>query len=217
MCVVSACKPIKSTVCSQKHVEYILDLDAMMIGRQSWCNHKSLLSFLLMAAMLSKLIVNTSQKFPPFSVPKTESIWCECTVCNICILMCVIWILLVFLFVFLSPTGCPLYGQQQWSGRKLWCCRIGLWVSAPLLILLIALIVFLVILIALPAGVGYKVYTSCCKSKKACRIWSTVTAVLITLLFSPIVSVVGALAVLPVGYIYVYCVIPVHLLWTNTH
>ena len=48
---------ITSIVCSLKHVEYILDLDAMMIGRQSWCNHKSLLSFFLMAAMLSKLIM----------------------------------------------------------------------------------------------------------------------------------------------------------------
>ena len=48
---------ITPTVCSLKHVEYILDLDAMMIGRQSWCNHKSLLSFFLMAAMLSKLIM----------------------------------------------------------------------------------------------------------------------------------------------------------------
>ena len=152
---------ITSIVCSLKHVEYILDLDAMMIGRQSWCNHKSLLSFFLMAAMLSKLIMVgeywSNVLFFFCTKKKTKSIWCECNVCNMCILMCVTWILLVFLFVFLSPTGCPLYGQQQWSGRKLWCCRIGLWVSAPLLILLIALIVFLVILIALPAGVGYKV------------------------------------------------------------
>ena len=56
-----------------------------------------------------------------------------------------------------------------------------------------------------------QVYSNCCKSKKACRITSTVIAILITILFVPLLSVIGSLAVVPLGYIFVYCIIPLHL------
>ena len=61
----------------------------------------------------------------------------------------------------LSPTGCPLYGRHQWSKKKVWCCRVGLWLFAPFLILLIALLAFPVIIILIPAGIGYKVSCNC--------------------------------------------------------
>ena len=64
---------------------------------------------------------------------------------------------IAFCFVYISPTGCPLYGQQQWSTKKLWCCRVGMWSLSPIFILLFALLAFILILILVPIGVGYKV------------------------------------------------------------
>lgn len=57
----------------------------------------------------------------------------------------------------LSPTGCPLYGSRRWTKKKRWCCRVWLWLTAPLLTLFLSLVVIPIVLIVFPLGVGYKV------------------------------------------------------------
>ena len=56
-----------------------------------------------------------------------------------------------------SPTGCSLYGTRMWSKKRRWCCRVSLWLTAPLLAFVLSVVVVPIILIVLPLGLGYKV------------------------------------------------------------
>ncbi len=50
-----------------------------------------------------------------------------------------------------------MYGNQRWSRKKRYCCRLWLWILAPFGTLIVALLLIPVIIIALPIIVGYSV------------------------------------------------------------
>ncbi len=133
-----------------------------------------------------------------------------------------------------SPTGCPLYGSRMWTRRKKWGCRLCLWLTAPILTILLALVVVPIILIVFPLGVGYKVgmmtpqeailvaiSSLCCiqvyksSTKAECpkifRIVVTVMAVGVCLVLAPLVAFLASLLTFPLALLYFYCFIPIHV------
>lgn len=130
-----------------------------------------------------------------------------------------------------SPSGCTFWGQRAWSTRRRWTIRIILWTVAPMVILLVSLLAFPVITVAIPVATGYEVhnlvilfrniysvllqlYQRSYKTKLR-KVLSTLTGIGLTTIVSPFVGLFGSLLLIPLGLIYVYGIIPIHMMWTS--
>lgn len=113
-----------------------------------------------------------------------------------------------------SPSGCTFWGQRAWSTRRRWTIRIILWTVAPMVILLVSLLAFPVITVAIPVATGYELYQRSYKTKLR-KVLSTLTGIGLTTIVSPFVGLFGSLLLIPLGLIYVYGIIPIHMMWTS--
>lgn len=135
----------------------------------------------------------------------------KCTVCQTT--FCWLCLQPVSEMHFMSPTGCPMYGNQRWSRRKRYCCRFWLWLLAPLGTLIVAILLFPILLVVLPLLVGYLVYSSNCNKKrsKSSKVCLTVLSIIISIVLSPFVSLIATILVVPLLLFYAYCFVPVHV------
>lgn len=117
-------------------------------------------------------------------------------------------------FHYFSPSGCTFWGQRAWSTRRRWTIRVILWTIAPAVILLISMLAFPVITVAIPVATGYELYQRSYKTRLR-KILSTLTGVTLTTIISPFVGLFGSLLLIPLGLIYVYGIIPIHIIWTS--
>lgn len=149
------------------------------------------------------------------AVEKVDDGACNHVVCSICSLgFCWLCLKPGSEMHYLSPTGCPMYGRRRWSWWKRWGFRLILWSGAPFLMLLIALLVFFIGIFLIPLLVAYLVYSVL--SKKCLGVTFGILSAVVVFIFSPFLSLILALIVIPIGLFYVYIFIPVHLILTNT-
>ena len=71
------------------------------------------------------------------------------------------FLVIIISFINFSPTGCTLWGSQQWTGKKKWIVRSLIWLFSPPVILLIALLLFPILTVVFPVVIGMEV---CCCS-----------------------------------------------------
>ncbi|XP_065897865.1 E3 ubiquitin-protein ligase RNF19A-like [Dysidea avara] len=117
-------------------------------------------------------------------------------------------------FHYFSPSGCTFWGERTWSVRRRWIVRVIIWTIAPVVILLVSLLAFPVITVVIPVMTGYQLYQRNYKTKLR-KFLSTLTGIGLTSIISPFVGLFGSLLLIPLGLIYVYGIIPIHLMWTS--
>jgi len=118
---------------------------------------------------------------------------------------------------FLSPSGCTFWGKQVWTRKKIVIWQVGTLVLAPAVIALMAGVAIPATIVACPIYAGTTVRTNLKKGKMSRRkrralvTLASTLAFLLSPLFAALLVTFGA----PAIFLYVYGVLPVHMIRTG--
>ncbi|XP_043917419.1 E3 ubiquitin-protein ligase RNF19A-like isoform X2 [Protopterus annectens] len=131
----------------------------------------------------------------------------NCTVCGC--LFCWLCLKEITDVHFLSPSGCTFWGKKPWSRTRKILWQVGMLISAPVVISLIAGIAIPVIIVGIPIYIGRKFFGRAKKANtsgcKQCMI--VASGVIFSIFVSPVIAAITVGVGVPLMLSYVYGVV----------